>query len=61
MKATNDYAKYLEYIKNSGGGPMIQWFDDDWSPIGPTIREEMEDQGIIRVIEGKIYAATENN
>lgn len=61
MKPIHDYAKYLEYIKNVGGNPTIIWFDNDWSPIGRTVREEMEAQGIIRVSEFRIYAAKEKN
>lgn len=51
------YAKYLDYIKNSGGNPTVAWFDEDWEPIGPTVRREMEAAGLIRVIEGRIYDA----
>jgi hypothetical protein len=32
--------KYLEYIRNTGGVTPAQ-FDDDWEPIGPTLRAEI--------------------
>lgn len=51
------YAKYLDYIKNAGGNPTVKWFDEDWSPIGETVRKEMETAGLALVINGRIYAA----
>lgn len=49
------YAKYTDYIKNAGGKPTVEWFDDDWSPIGPQVRQEMKTAGLILEIEGRIY------
>ncbi len=54
-KTVTAYEKYTDYIKNAGGSPLLKWFDDDWDPIGPTIRKEMETLGLVRVIEGRIY------
>ena len=51
------YAKYTDYIKNAGGQPLVAWFDDDWSPIGPQVRQSMTDAGLIREIEGRLYLA----
>jgi hypothetical protein len=27
------YQKFLDYIKNTGGSPLIEWFDYDWEEI----------------------------
>lgn len=51
------YANYLEYIKNAGGRPTIEWFDEDWSPSGPQVRADMKRLGLIMEIEGRIYDA----
>lgn len=51
------YDKYLAYIENTGGSPTVEWFDDDWAPIGAIVRQEMEAAGLIKVVEGRIYKA----
>ena len=51
------YEKYLDYIKKAGGKPLVEWFDDDWAPLGKSVREEMEAVGLTRVIEGRVYDA----
>ncbi len=48
------YEKYIEYIKRTGGSPKIKWFDDDFEPIGKTIRKEMKKAGLIVEKDGKI-------
>jgi hypothetical protein len=59
MKKKNDttavYSKYVEYIKRTGGSPLIAWFDDDWEPIGKQVRQEMITAGIVREADGHIY------
>ena len=50
-----DYDKYIEYIKNTGGKPEVGWFDEDWEPIGPLVRNDMERAGIISIKNGHIY------
>ncbi len=50
------YAKYTDYIKNAGK-PTVEWFDDDWSPIGPQVRRDMQAAGLIREINGRLYLA----
>lgn len=45
------YQKYLDYIKNTGGSPTIEMFDDDWEPIGPMVRRDMLKAGLIEVTE----------
>jgi len=48
------FKKYLEYITNTGGSPTIAMFDDDWEPIGPRVRADMEKQGLIQISNGLI-------
>lgn len=55
--ALSVYAKYLDYIKNAGGRPTVEWFDEDWSPNGPNVRKEMEAAGMVMVIDGRVYLA----
>lgn len=45
-----DYFKYAQYIKNTGHDPLpVVYFDDDWEPIGPMVRRDMEAAGLITV------------
>jgi len=48
------YQRYLDYIRLSGGKPSITWFDEDWEPIGPIVREEMVAQGLISEVDGHL-------
>lgn len=50
----NKYIKYIEYIKNINGALIVEWFDEDWEPIGPDIRNEMQLCGIIKIEDGII-------
>ncbi len=45
---------YIEYIKNTGGNLKVESFDDDQEPIGPIIREEMRNAGLIKEVDGVI-------
>ena len=45
---------YIEYIKNTGGSPLITWFDEDWEPIGPMVRKKLEEVNAIQYKDGKI-------
>ncbi len=49
------YTKYTDYIKNAGGKPTVEQFDEDWSPIGPQVRKDMKRAGLILEIEGRLY------
>ena len=51
----NNSETYLQYIFNAGGNPLIEWFDDDWEPIGPQIRKELEDLGLAYEVDGRIH------
>lgn len=49
-------AKYVQYIKNTGMDTKLttKQFDDDWEPIGPMVRRDMQAAGLITVYGGKI-------
>lgn len=40
------YQKYLDYIRNTGGVSTDQ-FDEDWEPIGPMVRRDLVNAGLI--------------
>jgi len=44
----------LDYIRNTGGSPKVQWFDDDFEPIGPNLRADMLALGLITEQDGLI-------
>jgi len=52
---TDRFKGYLEYIENTGGSPKVEWFDDDFAPIGPLVRSDMLKEGLIKIEDGKIY------
>ena len=40
--------QYVDYIKNTKRVPLpVAFFDDDWEPIGPKVREELMNRGFI--------------
>lgn len=52
------HEKYIQYIKNTGHVPLpIEFFDDDWEPIGPQVRRRMVAEGSIVERDGGIYLA----
>lgn len=44
----------IEYIKNTGGNPEVAWFDEDHDPIGPMLRNQLIEAGLIRIVDSKI-------
>lgn len=40
----------LEYVRNAGGSPSVDWFDEDHEPIGPSLREDLIKAGMIKVV-----------
>jgi hypothetical protein len=52
MDPQEQYKQQIAYLKNIGNRAAIAWFDDDWEPIGPNLRKEMTDAGIIEDAEG---------
>lgn len=52
--------KYVDYIKKTGKNSISkEVFDDDWSPIGPLIRNELMKDGFIYNGDGKSLAILE--
>lgn len=50
------HEKYIDYIKNTGLVPLpIRFFDEDWEPIGPSVRRRMVEEGSIQEKDGMIY------
>lgn len=45
--------QYLQYVKNTGGNVTVAGFDEDWEPIGPTIRNLLMPEFLIEV-NGKL-------
>jgi hypothetical protein len=55
MSQTNDiYQRALEYIRNTGGTPSREWFDDDHEPIGPALRTDLLKAGLIEESDGLV-------
>ncbi len=48
------FAKYMDYITNTGGNPSVEAFDEDWEPIGPILRRDMGRAKLIKEVDGKI-------
>jgi hypothetical protein len=46
--------QHLQYITNAGN-PTPAQFDDDWEPIGPMLRRDMQTAGLIEVRDGRMY------
>ena len=44
----------IEYIKNTGGNPKVDWFDEDHEPIGPMLRKQLIKEGLIRIVGDRI-------
>lgn len=48
--------KYVEYIRNTGHALLpISAFDEDWEPIGPSVRYDLAAAGLIGQIDGKLF------
>jgi hypothetical protein len=47
--------EYAKYIVNTGQSPLdAAMFDDDWEPIGPMVRADMERAGLIEQSMGAL-------
>ncbi len=52
--------KYVDYIKNTGQVPLkVAHFDDDWEPIGPTVRRDLLGANLITVDNDGIRLVTQ--
>jgi len=47
--------RYVDYLRNVGT-PILAtaYFDDDWDPIGPKVREQLEQAGLVEQSHGGI-------
>lgn len=52
------YKKYLDYIENVGQPCKVDWFNDDWSPIGQIILGEMIKLKLVIISNNTIYSLT---
>lgn len=43
------YKQHMHYIRNAGGCVSVSIFDDDWEPIGPKLRTDLQAEGLINV------------
>lgn len=53
-KIRSDLVQYLQYVQNTGGNATISGFDDDWEPIGPSLRRELMPEFMVENVAGKI-------
>lgn len=37
----------LEYVRNAGGSPEVEWFDEDHAPIGHNLRSDLRRMGMV--------------
>lgn len=45
-----NFKQYVDYIRNTGRIPLpVAMFDEDWEPIGPMVRSQMEKAGLIYI------------
>ena len=52
-------ARYVQYIRNTGRVPLAsEMFDEDWEPIGPSIRADMARHGLIEESNNDILLTT---
>lgn len=52
--------RYVEYIDNTGQRPLAcSAFDEDWEPIGPQIRRDMIEAGLIEEYDGWLMLLVE--
>ena len=46
--------KFVAYLKNTDDNLTIGQFDEDWEPVGPSIRSQLVDQGQCAEVDGII-------
>jgi len=57
---SQDFSRYVEYIKNCGEKCLVLWFDEDWEPVGPMVRCAMAEAGLIEINNCEISLKTAN-
>lgn len=52
----NQHQNYIDYLNNTNRLPLpVAQFDEDWEPIGPKIRRDMEAADLIQVRNDVIH------
>lgn len=59
MPLINRIAMALEYLKNVGSDIRVNQFDDDFDPIGPSLRSQLNQKGLIVEFDGWIGLSSE--
>ncbi len=54
MAIAKHLIQYLQYVQNTGGNATVAGFDDDWEPIGPTLRKDLMPTYIFEKSDGKL-------
>ena len=54
MEPNDIHIRALEYIDNTGGEPLIEWFDVDHEPIGPLLRRDLAEMSLTYEKDGRI-------
>lgn len=44
-----------DYIGSVDEGPKVEWFDEDFSPDGPSLRQTLRDMGVIAERYGRLF------
>lgn len=52
--------EFVDYIANTGGGPTLEQFDEDWQPIGPKVRADLKAARMTVELDGRIYDAAKD-
>lgn len=58
---TSQGKRALEYIRNAGGSPTVEQFDDDHEPIGRLLRADLHGYIEIDIAERKISLSKDGN
>ncbi len=54
MPFTSRITMALEYLENVGSDIRVNQFDDDFKPIGPSLRSQLNQKGLIEEFDGWI-------
>lgn len=49
------HRRALDYIRNSGGSPKIEHFDEDHEPVGPALRKSLRDADLTFERDGEVH------
>ena len=49
MNDTQDFCNYIHRASGGQGHIPVAWFDDDWEPVGPKVRQQLVDDGLATI------------